>query len=77
MMKFVVHTDEPKTHIALEQADDDVNARANGIGVATFQAQNAVLRVSKQGLAECGITLVVEEIPPQEHAIPLVNASAE
>ncbi len=62
MMKFVVHSDEAKTSIQLEQAADDVVVRANGMGVATFQAQNAVLRVSKQGLAERGITLVVEEI---------------
>lgn len=66
MMKFVVHSDEPKTHIALEQGEDDVFVRANGMGVVTFQAQNAALRVSKQALAELGITLVIEEIPPTE-----------
>lgn len=66
MMKFVVHTDEPKTHIALEQGEDDVHVRANGMGVATFQAHGGLLRVSKQALADLGITLVIEEIPPTE-----------
>ena len=65
MMKFVVYSDEQRTQIALEQAVDDVVIRANGMGVATFQAQDGVLRVSKQGLSERGITLVVEEIPPK------------
>lgn len=66
MMKFVVKTDEPKTHISLEQGDDDVDVRANGMGVATFQAHGALLRVSEQGLAELGITLVIEKLPPTE-----------
>lgn len=66
MMKFVVHSDEAKVNVQLEQAADDVVVRADGMGVATFQAQDGVLRVSKQGLAERGITLVIEEISPTE-----------
>ena len=62
MMKFVMYSDEPKTHIALEQGEDDVFVRANGMGVATFQAQDGVLRVSRQGLAERGIALVIEDL---------------
>lgn len=62
MMKFVVHSDEAKMNIQLEQAADDVIVRADGMGVATFQAQDGVLRVSRQGLAERGIALVIEDL---------------
>lgn len=69
-MKFVVHSDEAKMSIQLEQAADDVVVRADGMGVAVFQAdpnlRGGLLRVSKQGLAERGIRLVIEEIQPTE-----------
>ena len=64
MMKFVVHSDEAKVNIQLEQAADDVVVRADGMGVVVFQADPGVLRVSQQGLAERGITLVIEEMSP-------------
>lgn len=47
--------------VELEQADQDVILRADGMGIATLQASNNAFRVSKFGLTQRGIELIIED----------------
>ncbi len=61
MKKFVVKDDVENQTVELEQAGPDVIARVDGMGIVTFQADSDSLCVSKRGLRERGLTLVVWE----------------